>query len=833
MPNTRKVIRAFLASPGDLGEERKAIRDVVDEFNDTWASELGYQIELVGWEKTVAGFGRPQSLINRDLEQCDLFLGMISKRWGTPPDLDDVYTSGFQEEFERSLARCEKTGSPEISLFFKEIPSEFLVDPGEDLKKVIAFKNEIIASKKVYFQTFFTVRDIEKLTRKSMTNHVNQARMEDASSEPDEVRAKRARTSSAELGEAERGRDASPLSDSGLQFLENLVERIRHPDSLEELTPSDIARFRLLANSISKPGNEQMSVGVHDINLVFTARYMGVELGRREKQSLVRLAFQHLDNENVPIWCWYSDLASPDLNPAVISSFFGADDEEKAGAISVLTALALDLHSIQGVVTRDEMLTAWFRDDSTTKVRTAALRYLAKCGTIEDLEVARNEFDKSDYGTSRSALECMVEILLRTGQKHKAQELALGSQFESLNTDLLHSLLSELEGLDTETLFVGLEHRNSQVRLCSLRTLCSREELDTARAEQLLRDSEVLVRSEAVNALIQLGNQYSKDEIKKILVSSQAQPRSGLFGLAIPESSDAVGRKLFEQYELVSMKNLSRKELKKIVETNSVFDDAPYFALTEMYFKDHADELRCNVKDRFCTYFEERIKRMEAEFGDSDSTKDLIKKTRDLEQYLRQDLTRKGLDILCAFHKPEDLPLIRSNLRDGYTEASILDAEYLRRHGEWADIPLLANAIFPTSSATNLLIVKDRGKFQLEVARAIVSIGKNYPISDLLALEMPVGILRRTIELCSESRFAKISQNTLFALFDHDSEEVRKAAALLAVRAFTARRIKSVLRDYVLGDKHRYYNVIHWLDLGASLSRGEAKTVAKSLRNSQ
>jgi hypothetical protein len=55
MHSTRKIIRAFLASPGDLQEERKAIRDVIDEFNESSANELGYQVELIGWEKTIAG----------------------------------------------------------------------------------------------------------------------------------------------------------------------------------------------------------------------------------------------------------------------------------------------------------------------------------------------------------------------------------------------------------------------------------------------------------------------------------------------------------------------------------------------------------------------------------------------------------------------------------------------------------------------------------------------------------------------------------------------------------------------------------------------------------
>ena len=96
----------------------------------------------------------------------------------------------------------------------------------------------------------------------------------------------------------------------------------------------------------------------------------------------------------------------------------------------MLTALALDLPTDDDTIKRDWIIEAWFSDDSSARVRTAALGYLAKCGTAGDLEIARKEYDRSDYGTSRSALECMVGILLRTGQAKAAQELVLESQFE-------------------------------------------------------------------------------------------------------------------------------------------------------------------------------------------------------------------------------------------------------------------------------------------------------------------------------------------------------------------------------------------------------------------
>ncbi|MBB3061768.1 DUF4062 domain-containing protein [Microbulbifer rhizosphaerae] len=823
MPSTRKIIRAFIASPGDLQEERKAIRHVVDEFNESWANELGYQVELMGWEETVAGFGRPQHLINQDLDRCDLFLGMIWKRWGTPPDHDGEFSSGFEEEFKRSISRCEETGIPEISLFFKEIPKEFMVDPGDDLKKVLEFREKIIASKKILFQNFSMTRDIEALARKCVTAYVNRVRAADELSEPDELRAKRARTSSREEG----GNESSPLSAEGFEFLENLVGRIRQPDSLDALSASDIARFRLLANSISKPGNEEMNLGVHDTNILSAARLEGMELGKREKYYLARLGFQHLAYENVPLWCWYSALADSQVDPAILSSFLGVDENEKVGAISVLTALALDLPTDDDGIKRDRLINAWFSDNSSTKVRVAALGYLAKCGTTGDLEIAKKEYDRSDYGTSRSALECMVEILLRTGQPKAAQELVLESQFETLNTDLLRSVLSGFEGLETSVLLLGLEHRNSQVRLCAMKSLHSRGALDIGMAGRLTGDSNAPVRSEAVRVLLKLGKPLAEEEVKKILVPPQKQSRPGLLGLASTADSDETGEELFQQYRLDVLKGLPEPELEKKVGASFMHDDAAYFALVERYFRSHVDELRRNIDDRFSTYFEERIRRIEAKFGDSYDTRDLVKKTRELEGFMRRDLTRRGLNVLCVAKKPEDLQRVRANLRDGFAGASKHEAEYLGRYGEWIDIPMLVNAEGPKFGVAPLTISRDE-EFKVEVARAITSIGKRHSVSDLLSIGMPSAILKKTIELCAESRFAKISRDALLALFNHESDEVRKAAAVLTVRALSAKRIKSILREYVLSDNYRYYNVIHWLDLGASMHRDDARKVART-----
>jgi hypothetical protein len=126
MADSRKIVRAFLASPGDLKEERRAAKAAVDEFNKLWAEQSGYLVELIGWEDTVSQFGRPQELINQGLLRCELFIGMLWKRWGTPPSVSGPFTSGFEEEYELSRQSRETHGRPELSLFFKKVPAETL-----------------------------------------------------------------------------------------------------------------------------------------------------------------------------------------------------------------------------------------------------------------------------------------------------------------------------------------------------------------------------------------------------------------------------------------------------------------------------------------------------------------------------------------------------------------------------------------------------------------------------------------------------------------------------------------------------------------------------------
>lgn len=824
MSDTRTVLRAFLASPGDLQEERKAVRDVVNEFNGSWAGESGYQIELLGWEETVAGYGRPQDRINRDVDQCDLFIGMIWKRWGTPPGRDGKYSSGFQEEFERAIARRRRSESPDISLYFKKVPDALKEDPGKDLEKVQEFRKRIIAEKEILFQEVSTTSDMEKAARKCITEYVIRVKTANLPTDNEESRAKRAESELENVNPEKQDPASSPWSMEGFAFLKSLVDRIGQEGAADNLNAFDVARFRLLANAISKPGNHEMAVGAHDINILFSVCTKSMILGKREIRCLVRMGFQHLGNENIPLWCWYAALSKSRLDPAIISSIRGINDDEKVGAISVLGALARELPTSDKVIKRELIVDSWFSKDSSTRVKSAALSYLSRVGTAADYSVVKMEYDRSEHGTSRAALECMVKIALRIGEEKKAQGLVLELQFDSLNANALNAVLDGFENMNTHALLVGLEHSNAQVRLRALQVLLGRSVLDRETVGRFLEDREPLIRSEAIRALANLGISFSLDEVKQILIQPQQAPIGGLLGSSGAFGSDKMGEKNFAQYELEYLKQKSEADLTKTIDDSPLIDNPAYFARADRYFQKYARQLRFDIDDCFSVYFGEKIRGMEAGFGHLSGGDKLIKDTRELEEIYRKTLTRRGLDILCRASKREDLTRIRTNLESGYTETSKGDAEYLGKHGEWADIPLLANSERPPGGGL-LVSGLDKTSLQDAIAKAIVKMSAGCSVSTLFTFKIPTVILKSAIGLCPRSRFSEISDDALFGLLGHDSAEVRKAASIKAVESFSKMRIRDILHEYVGGDRYRYYNVIHWLDLGASMSRKEARKV--------
>ena len=152
---TPRLIKVFIASPGDLAVERRAFKDTIDELNGGFGRGADVEFVPLGWEDALSQVGRrSQSVINQDVDACDVFVLVMWRRWGQEAPDAAPYTSYTEEEFYRALARYEKDGKPRIFVFFKHIDPGQMADPGEQLKKVLAFRKELEATRKVLYRPF-------------------------------------------------------------------------------------------------------------------------------------------------------------------------------------------------------------------------------------------------------------------------------------------------------------------------------------------------------------------------------------------------------------------------------------------------------------------------------------------------------------------------------------------------------------------------------------------------------------------------------------------------------------------------------------------------------
>lgn len=115
-----KVFRVLIASPGDVGEERNVIPEVINEWNAVSAAQAKSILMPVKWESHAAPLlgGRPQEVINEQIvKDCDLLVGVFWTRIGTHTG---VSVSGTAEEIEQFVALNKP-----VMLYFSQSP----VDP--------------------------------------------------------------------------------------------------------------------------------------------------------------------------------------------------------------------------------------------------------------------------------------------------------------------------------------------------------------------------------------------------------------------------------------------------------------------------------------------------------------------------------------------------------------------------------------------------------------------------------------------------------------------------------------------------------------------------------
>jgi hypothetical protein len=142
-------LHVFLASPGDVGEERGIARDVMEKLPKDPLLQDKVTIDVVSWNgpggAAMEANLTPQEAIKRELKrpsECDIAVVILWSRMGTPLPADwevkadgSPYRSGTEWEYLDALHGAEKAGRPRILVYRRTaVPNIAINDPERDQK---------------------------------------------------------------------------------------------------------------------------------------------------------------------------------------------------------------------------------------------------------------------------------------------------------------------------------------------------------------------------------------------------------------------------------------------------------------------------------------------------------------------------------------------------------------------------------------------------------------------------------------------------------------------------------------------------------------------------
>ena len=514
MSENHTILRIFVASPGGLDRERKAVSEVIERINHRNSSHWKLQFRAIGWEDTIGGNRRAQDIINRDLETCDYFFGIMADRWGSPPqssqDAGTSYTSGFHEEYDLAQRLFEIGEMKDILIFFKDIPEDRMQDPGPSLQQVLNFRKKVQDERKPLYTEFDTVETFKDKIGDTLTK-IGWENIVPTSNSYITASIDRSTEETAIATEDVAEENDYVLPQKSRDFLTMFRDKY---GGYNTVTGIDVARLRLISSSMHRAGNDISYLGVHDTNLLFQSR-SNLDLSNREKSALLTTGLKYMETQNAPFWYW-TDGDEKKVKAAVQMGMLIMEDDVTSSALKIAQIFGYRIPNIP----KD-----WFDDKQSYKLRQAAERYLSSWTREEDI-LFLNQIREEKSGQMGTNLDCIIICaMFRKSQDRGLAELQSRNP-ETLSSELYRALRGMIPHLPSEILGHLAKLKADSIRLESVVELARRRALTEELAEELSGDSVVSVRFEAIKALSDMGIAVSDDRAKEALITQTA--RDGL-----------------------------------------------------------------------------------------------------------------------------------------------------------------------------------------------------------------------------------------------------------------------------------------------------------------
>lgn len=790
---TRTVLKAFLASPGDLDDERRIARAVVDEVNHTVGRTWGITVELLGWEDTLPGAGRPQALINHDVDSCDLFIGMLWRRWGQPTG---THSSGFEEEFERARSRRRATMKPELWLAFKAVDPDNLRDPGDQLKKVIAFQEAQRAARELLYKEFSDTEDWTKKLREWLLIHVCEvARSQLQAQAPAPSAALPTPPSTGATSLGTEG-DSEPLP-AKIRSLGTKVSHALSRGSIDdylaafvELDRDELVGLHLLSKAMVSALFTNELLSVHDTNLVFKERRTLV-LVPPEETLLFHTVISD-DDGVLPGWFWFSHSTAPEMADRILRTAHDGTIEEgvRSRAMSLLT--------FGRIAPQTEKQRGMWRDlfqSSTDTLAVAALDAAATLGGADVLSALDAIVISRPGVVARKAAAVRIKILARLDPTKGLEKAA---EDGGLTKDALDALEDSLGTVPKPALEAAIGSPDPRVRAIAARQLLVRHAIDDESAKRLLTDRNMAVRAVALRALIELGAPLTSKEIFDQLKTEQPK-QTGILPLMTPHQ-DVVDP---EPIVLQLYRNFTLDQLEAQISWFGLDSALAYQALALGFFSQRGDQIRQDLREGFSRIKQTYVDDMRARLGDA--AEPILQQWTNVEDFVRSQFAAAALSGIAAHGRPEDIDLARPflanprrpNIVDEQTTHAI---DIVRQFGNADDVPGLID-----------LAVAAYSPGKLAAARAALDLSPDPVATGRILLETGDAQLSGVTVDALWSTSPTTLGDVLYPYLSSKSVDTRVRVLTYFAYQKTRQELEELLEKYLSQDAY-YYNVVCWLD---------------------
>ncbi|WP_321470252.1 DUF4062 domain-containing protein [Halarcobacter sp.] len=766
-----KRINVFIASPGDLTDERNELNDVINRINKTIGRRFNIVLDLHGWEDTSPGYNRPQAQINKDLENCDLFIGVVWKRWGSP---SGEYDSGFFEEFTIAKNKKESNELIDLWLYFKNVEQNLINDPGQQLSKVLEFKKKQIEDKKLLFKNFDDTNEFSKLIHDNLTSFLMDIDAKDNDANKQKI------DKPLEINDNDFLKDDSDSLDESsknelIEIYNSVTQKIKDK---KESEIDSFTSLRLYISSLALFSSRHYGelLNTHQFNSLYVKRDK-FNFTTKEYYFIIRSFVGNLDN-NISGWYWLKDMLNKEGMIFLMSmALYDKNKSSQIGALKILKLVKF--------IPKFEFLEKLFTSDNEDKLlATLDLSYNSNEKSIMNLLEKFLNYESNNVKQKALSLYC---------EKLYNYDKVSSFIFMTENCEIVPKFFRDLVNnnkfdINLDTLLSYGLNSSSKIRLFTVEYLEKKEKITDELSDELLHDIDSNIRKIGFLYKLNEGYDFSLKEVSDLFPEPKKENKTGL--LSIGFNSEVTENEMIPYV----LKRKSKDDLYKLLDFVSFKGSLIYRAYVECEDEDMIEIIRKDLEDNFEESRKQFLKGYEEIFYEGISD--------ELKIFLENKHIVAAFYGLLKYGKKSDIKYVKKYIgqlkyNDDF-EPVVLLIEKFGQKTEIKDLYFIQNKLYGDLREKALELIIYFSDDKKKVIKEFLE--KN----DFIFLKVALNSLK----ILEVKKIIKILKDLLFSDFDN----IRNKSIEMLFKYLTIEESIELLNEYISSETY-YYSVSNKLDI--------------------